>query len=964
LKTQKITHVVLFAFVFALLGTTPVSPIDTASDQHQEVQEWLTQSGNYQRTSFVPQELPLNNGSLNLKWSRFLGERIEVQMQPLVTRDMVFIGLMNGKLYALDRSNGDTVWVFDAGMGLANTPSIAGMNGERRIFFGSMNGKFYCLDAETGKEIWAYQTGGPILSTPTYHDKQVFIGSLDHNFYAFDAMSGEVNWKYEANAPIANTSVLSDNIRKDKPAIFFASGNNVAYALSLDGELKWTHQMGGGYTKRTQAVFSHGSVIFLTRKAGREYTEHMENVPQILKKDTPQPGDVVLEAWADYYIDYPLRRTLYIYDAETGEDRWKPEVDKTAFVPLYIPYWGHITPVIDLNGHAWFPASGGGGDGGLNHDLRFWSLDLKGGGYTHIAHQVDFLHRFDETGRATMAASRYFTTISEDIGYFDTQSLTRNSSVFGNGFHSHRAPLEFSAPKNTKIFGGMEKHFTRFAGSTPGGFAGAADSPSQLVIAGDEAFFTTWGHIYALTSQRVHPSIDYGELDLAGPPTTTITRTQAQELLTQQVQAIIEADQSIPPASRMWSWGHLSPGSFWHSGEVIQSLVDTLPYLDRDVALPLKDYLTSEVLNHLLDPRYYEYRYACIDFDSQSILDPCSLDEKKVSTGWYWSDHNLISERLYALYRYAVVTEDWGLIVQNWNFIRSQYAGFYNFWDEEAGFFLFPEWMTAPFKPSLQMSAAFAVAEMADYVNDKDTHRIATNHLKRMQAARIEWGKYVRGLYDTGELERVDIEGWEEIGYHPKILIIPVEGYLDQENEFRQVYRIYRDEEDELQVQFAAPRNEIYPFHLIGYHPIIPEFAGLIRENLYDELHDYISAIEMISPFWYMGDYSHAVILTGHEGDSLSPVVVNDIFLAKAYIFECSFDELAPYLPWQFENSQEKDIYRIQHLTALLSLKPQSDINSGRSICSQEPRNQDSERTQSEAFWRDPGCCCNPYRCR
>jgi hypothetical protein len=81
------------------------------------------------------------------------------------------------------------------------------------------------------------------------------------------------------------------------------------------------------------------------------------------------------------------------------------------------------------------------------------------------------------------------------------------------------------------------------------------------------------------------------------------------------------------------------------------------------------------------------------------------------------------------LYRYALVTEDWGLIVQYWNFIRDKYAGFYEFWDEEAGFFLFPEWQTAPFKPSTQMAAAFAVQEMADYVNDTATQEIAAGHL-------------------------------------------------------------------------------------------------------------------------------------------------------------------------------------------------------------------------------------------
>jgi hypothetical protein len=80
-----------------------------------------------------------------------------------------------------------------------------------------------------------------------------------------------------------------------------------------------------------------------------------------------------------------------------------------------------------------------------------------------------------------------------------------------------------------------------------------------------------------------------------------------------------------------------------------------------------------------------------------------------------------------------------------------------------------------------------------------------------------------------GNCSESDVSGWEEIGYDPKIQIIPVEGYLDQDNDFRQIYRLYRDEEN-LKVEYAAPRNEIYPYHLVGYHPIIKENAPLMRE--------------------------------------------------------------------------------------------------------------------------------------
>jgi hypothetical protein len=97
-----------------------------------------------------------------------------------------------------------------------------------------------------------------------------------------------------------------------------------------------------------------------------------------------------------------------------------------------------------------------------------------------------------------------------------------------------------------------------------------------------------------------------------------------------------------------------------------------------------------------------------------------------------------------------------------------------------------------------------------------------------------------------------------------------------------------------------------------------------------------------------MGDYSHAAIIVGHEEDSLSPLVVNDIFLSKAYIFNCSFEELAPYLPWPFENEQEWDIFRIQNLTALLSTSSNPKGTSCDSICTFQGNPESGEEDQEE----------------
>jgi hypothetical protein len=140
--------------------------------------------------------------------------------------------------------------------------------------------------------------------------------------------------------------------------------------------------------------------------------------------------------------------------------------------------------------------------------------------------RIAFSIAFDETGRATLAGL-IITPPSVKISAITIRlRIVRNSRVFGNGFSSHRAPLEFSEQNNAQIFGGMEKHFTRFAGSTPRGFAGAADSPSPLMSSLAMKRSLQPGAISMLSHQiQCNLAIsDHGELDLSGPPTNTLTR--------------------------------------------------------------------------------------------------------------------------------------------------------------------------------------------------------------------------------------------------------------------------------------------------------------------------------------------------------------------------------------------------------------------------------------------------------
>lgn len=915
-KRLRWTHLsLLLVMVLVLTGFT--NPLSPTLQQQVNPEDWPTHAGGFERHGSAASSPILNANHLFLAWKRFLGERIEVEMEPVVVGNLLYIGVMNGKLYALDTQTGNTAWVYEAGEGIANTPSVADINGRLMIFFGAINGKFFALDALDGQEVWSYTTGDAILSTPSVVDGLVLVGSLDHYFYAWDAESGKLSWKFQASGPISSTSAVGE-IEAGKKGIFFSSGDNVAYALDEDGQLLWQHPMEGTFTKRTYVVYANGVAIFVTRKPGIEYSEVLSDPPAILQGQR-QSGEVVLDAWADYYQKYPTRRPLYYLDGKTGEDLWAPAKNKTAYVPLYIPYWGEYMPVVDQDGIAWLPSSGSGGDHGLDHDMRLWKIDLKTGIYTQVADQDHFTPRFDEVGRPTLVGTRYYQTISEDIAYYDTANNQLYAGVFGNGFDNHRKPIELDERSPNQLFGGMYKHFARFASSSPGGFGGANDAASPLVVAGNQAYFTAWGHLYALSARPAQAHADYGQLDLANPPAANRSVEDVRTLLNQQIQALVDSGEHIDPVARMWAYHPLSMGVFWQEGDVVRSLAEALPYLDVEVANQLKGYLKTEVEDYLLNPTYYEYRYACIDYDQKRILDPCEEGENTIQVGWYWNSQNLVAERLYAMYQYANNSGDWATIEQNWPFISKLFTGFEEFWDAEAGFFLFPEWQTGPFNPTYQMGATFAMKGMAQHMGDSATERKADQYLQTMQQQRVFWGKYVRSLYADGTLKKLSYDQWEDWAYIQGNQPIPIEGYLGDDNDYRQVYSLTR-EDGELVAQFDSPMFAGAPYHLIGYHPFYQEFNDLIQSSVKDELSDYVAAVEAIAPFWYMGDYSHAPVLGELEEDSGSPLLATDMFQAKAYVLGYSFDDLVGSLPWTFENYGAHDIFRVQNLTALLRI--------------------------------------------
>jgi outer membrane protein assembly factor BamB len=164
-------------------------------------------------------------------WVRFFTkEQISSYVEPIVSGDTVYVPTCAGNLHALDRKDGSTRWVFNAGGYLRHSPAVAG----GKIYFGCGDGKVYCLTSG-GKEAWTAATGAGIWASPAVADGLVVIGSRDQRLYAFNAQTGKQVWATEPlGAPVLTTASVHEG------RVFFATEECAAYAAeSATGKILW-----------------------------------------------------------------------------------------------------------------------------------------------------------------------------------------------------------------------------------------------------------------------------------------------------------------------------------------------------------------------------------------------------------------------------------------------------------------------------------------------------------------------------------------------------------------------------------------------------------------------------------------------------------------------------------------------------------------------------------------------------
>ena len=152
-----------------------------------------------------PQALEKINAEVQLKkeWSTSIGKgqgKLWNTLTPAVDGDRLFVSDINGRVSALDRFTGKTLWTRKLKLDVSGGVGV----GSGAVLLGTLSGDVIALDAETGADLWRSTVNSEVLAAPGTNGDVVVVQTQDDRLIALEASSGAQRWSYE-NTPAVLT---------------------------------------------------------------------------------------------------------------------------------------------------------------------------------------------------------------------------------------------------------------------------------------------------------------------------------------------------------------------------------------------------------------------------------------------------------------------------------------------------------------------------------------------------------------------------------------------------------------------------------------------------------------------------------------------------------------------------------------------------------------------------------------
>jgi outer membrane protein assembly factor BamB len=440
LKKKLVPSLFLITLLVGLLSSGFSGNFNTASGNasgstNNNLDSWPMFHNDLTHSGYTASTGPLTNRTL---WTY---QTSPILSSPTVACGIVYVGLNDGKVLALNANNGIVLWSYQTGGAVYSTPAVA----DNVVYFGSWDNSVYALNALTGAVLWSHKTGSYVQSSPAVDNGVVYIASYDANVSALDATTGNLLWSFRTGSGAVGSS----------PAVVSGIvyvGDNGGKVWALDaatGTVIWRFTAGDTVYSSPAVVegvvyiggdlVTDGTVYALDATSGAKLWSF--STGNLWVYSTPAIANGVVYVGSYDHLTSSNSGILYALDASTGKMLWSypvgTEVLTSPIVANKVVYaGGAYNNFYALNASTGAKVWSYQLDGSGSHS---WSSAAVANGILYVGFEEGTLFAFGSsnstpTSTPTSAptptpAAQANTTVSATTGNGGTVNLVLNGNI-------------------------------------------------------------------------------------------------------------------------------------------------------------------------------------------------------------------------------------------------------------------------------------------------------------------------------------------------------------------------------------------------------------------------------------------------------------------------------------------------------------------------------------------------------
>jgi eukaryotic-like serine/threonine-protein kinase len=144
-----------------------------------------------------------------LLWKFETGNAIEAPA--LLLNNVVYIGNLDGLLYALDLNSGKKLWEYETDNQIIGSANWWSDGKSTYIFVGSYDFYLHCVDAKTGQVKWKYESDNYINGAAACYNGKVMFGGCDGFLHIVDVTTGKLDKKIDVASYVAGSATVEND---------------------------------------------------------------------------------------------------------------------------------------------------------------------------------------------------------------------------------------------------------------------------------------------------------------------------------------------------------------------------------------------------------------------------------------------------------------------------------------------------------------------------------------------------------------------------------------------------------------------------------------------------------------------------------------------------------------------------------------------------------------------------------